>query len=480
MDWGLLLPNISSSEREEPSFSKMDPFLRKSSWLDYSKEIIPASTIYAHVVVSIDSTNAVKYASTLNLVTLREYVHSYYKMMDKTFSKVEYVVLTAIKPSGNNQAFSKLWNAKTIEKYAHYVADFVYLLCVSTIDDYPHSALCKALVGTHVHEMFHEHVASIIHYVGNTNMQIPDFEFCYGSIHSLLLCMFTYNPDDMSVMKSCQDPVLRYHLLKSLQKGLQSTDYGFRSVNTVTSPLSMLLFCCRGVILMEVAKELWSPSESRLSYTIVMDTWLPFCTDMRLITTFSRLKKLKALASTMAYVTPAIPPITNVSEDREEFTTKSTRFSITMLRSFVKGLTTKIESQLNTVLMGYDDSWVRNIVQSQHEILDDWNNTDDGYWFGNDPENAILHGKRTLLDHVIASTTLNREFVHVNNDDVTRIQWNADRLTTWVCAAHRLLTLLTILLHVTSSCGPPRAEEYSNFSFANTGYIRIPVHVHIV
>ena len=96
-----------------------------------------------------------------------------------------------------------------------------------------------------------------------------------------------------------------------------------------------------------------------------------------------------------------------------------------------------------------------------------------GYWFGSEENNQFLISKDTLLDHVQTSFVLRNKFINKYDTDPRQIEWNMSYVTSWMSAAHHLLSLLTILLHVTSSCGPPRGEEYSNYSLVNTGYALI-------
>ena len=475
INWDLLLPNRSAAVNVPQANAQMDPFLRKSFWLEYAKIIIPCGTKYEDIAVSIDSSNAKTFASTLKLHNLRGYVLAYYKEMRKMFPKVEHEVLRIITPSGNNQLFSPLWTLESVDSYAKYVADFVYLLSLTAIEDYEHVVLCRSLVGLHVNEEFNDRVALLLQYLAEINECANNrgFQYNFKWIHSVLLMMFTYAPEEMSVQKSCEDPVLRYHLITSLQAGSGPTDYGFRSVHTVTSPLSMLLYACRGVILMELTQELWSRCDTHENFAVAKQALISFCTDTGVSTTFTRVKHLKALATTMASVTPVFPVITNVSNNREEFTISGKRFSITMLRLFVKSITEQIENQMQTVLMKYNDTWIKNIVNAKVVLFDNWNNTQTGYWFGNDPANKILQHKDTLLDNIILSPRLRSEFIQQYSNDPTQIRWNKQKCASWMADAHELLALLTVLLHVTSSCGPPRAKEYSNYSFVNTGYVII-------
>ena len=377
LDWGLLLKNVDTISREAPIKSKMDPFLRKSFWVEYAQEIIPAATAYEHISMCIDSRSALKHLSTRKLLGLRAYVLSYYKMMATIFPKVDHAVLREIKASPNNHVFSPLWSPDSVVSYSNYLADFIYLVCLTAVNDYPHNDLSKHLVGRHVHGLFHTQIALLIQYLTDImeSANDSDFQYSFEPIHELLLSVFTYSSDEDSVLKSCQDPILRFHLLSCLQAGNSITDYGFRSVNHVTGPLSMLLYACRGVILMELTKEYWSSSVIHSSYVVAKKTFLPFCTDMGVTTTFTRLKHLKALASTMASVTPSFPKITNVSDNKEEFTKIGHPFSTTQLRHFVATLVKNIEKQLNTVLMSYNDGWVNNIVKNDNVLLDDFNNT---------------------------------------------------------------------------------------------------------
>ena len=459
-DMNDLLLNSSWNQNYDQTpeqFQQINPFLRVSNWMKHAESIIPVETKFVTLdaVMSTSANSLPTYVRRLPAVIM-DYLQNTSNLLLYTAYSVRVAIECA---SDKTTAFKDLQKSTTKKNYAQHISKFVSLLCRSADYAYEHRQLCEKLVGPVLSE---DSVNAIQQLVNNLKNESTEPKEMLLSIQCIFMHVLFLRSQELNAIRATMAPVMRFQILSSLRAGNDddplSTMYRFAHVSNITTPLAILIRLFRSVILTQI----WQESADQERIKVLLRLINP----EEVFETFANLKTLLALAQKMESESPKPPKISPLTLDGTEFLIENYKMSLNMLKWSVANIIGEVTQSVNELCLGACTTWLDSLDTSN--IYDEAQNEKTAYGFLHEKRNPFIHHSRDLTNRILSDFALRSHFTIQIHCGSTNTIWNENSVNQWMLEADKLTMSLTVLLHLTGACGPPRSTEYESFLLTNT------------
>lgn len=262
------------------------------------------------------------------------------------------------------------------------------------------------------------------------------------------------------------DPTIHSIILRSIRAG------AWVKARTVTNPLAKYTFAIRAIMLREAHKETERRPETDIRNSLAgLQKWF---TDKATSSTFTAVRSTQHLASAVARnQRPAEFPhiawtesLSSTPQLPSEGTFLGKKFQVEAVAVLAKSVAAAAYQILkDKIFLGL------NMRAEYSDITDNLSNSDLHYFFlaATEPDNEELRTSHryTLLNGILASTSLRQEFITDTNPLTSEPIWDFERLKQWYRDYCHFNSLIAILVLITGG-SPCRGTELTCIQYRNT------------
>lgn len=450
-----------------PPAREVNPFLRCTEWHLIAEELWPKDSSFDSVKGSMLVSQGDPSAYSRLPEAVRLYARFARQVVHKQLLFTTRTLVWRDDHKADAKGFKNFLDDRTVDKYCPIMTGLLLCLLRSACDR--PSGLVHVVKAPDVLKGHAENLKSQL--MELRDLPFPE-DFDMTVIHRMVLAVWTPPHGTRLVTKRSKDDLFtQYMILNTIQSlGPGTTpSYAWKDVTGVTQALSMLKHWCRLAVEMELARNLWDPSQPEGMLNSAAEELLVYTNETVKVlpTPYSQVSSWQKLASTVAGQSDVVPHLYSTDPDSTWCIYDGRVITIDGVRATVMAVIQDAHTIMREeVLKGLDTDWILPLLEPGDHILDSLNKNDVWYSFLTDHRNPFREHEMDLHRHLFTGDMTKNHFVLSYSGD--HVVFNRKSLRCWEASCDRLFGLLNILIHTTFG-QPGRAAEYGSFVLRNPG-----------